>query len=353
LLTAAGAVACLATLLGFLGRFWWFLDLFSHFRVQYLVGLGFLGILLLVGRRRRTATVFLAFACVNLVLVAPLYFGRRSELPEGSTAWRAMLLNVNTHYGDADRVKDAILAADPDILVLEEISARWVSDLAWLTNSHPHSVVQPREDNFGIGLFSKLPLAESKVAYITRANVPSILATVDAGHTNLRVLATHPLPPRNGDYSRWRNEQLDRLPDYVRPPLPVLLLGDLNVTPWSCHFRRLLARTGLRDSATGYGVQPTWPNFNPLLRIPIDHCLHSPDILVVDRRIGPDVSSDHYPVIVDFAVRAGLDLLRPPTAVLREHGHAVIVHDDRIGAGIGRKRHSAAQPQPNGSIGQD
>ena len=67
-------------------------------------------------------------------------------------------------------------------------------------------------------------------------------------------------------------------------------------------FRRLLRRTGLENSSQGFGVQPTWPNFNPLLRIPLDHCLHSSDISIVDRQIGEDVSSDHYPLIVDFVI---------------------------------------------------
>lgn len=300
--TAAGAVASVATVLGFLGRFSWFLDLFSHFRVQYFFGLLVLGVLLLAGRRRRTAAVFLILASVNLAVVLPLYFGKANKPEDASPAMRAMLLNVNTRRGDANRVRSVVIEANPDILVLEEISASWMSDLTWLANSHPHSLAQPREDNFGIGLFSKLPLAKAEVVYIGDAEVPSIVATVSAAHTNLRVIATHPLPPGGRDYSRWRNDQLGKLPDYVRSPLPTLLLGDLNVTPWNYHFRRLLARTGLRDSAKGFGVQPTWPNYNPLLRIPIDHCLHSRDIVIVDRDIGESVSSDHYPVIVDFVI---------------------------------------------------
>jgi endonuclease/exonuclease/phosphatase (EEP) superfamily protein YafD len=302
-LTAAGVVASVVTLLGFLGRFSWFLDLFSHFRVQYMLGLLVLGVLLFIGRRRRTAAAFLVLACVNLVPVFPLYFGATSRPEETMPSLRAMLLNVNTRLGDADRVRAVVSAANPDILVLEEISSRWLSDLAWLASSYPHSLTQPREDNFGIGLFSKLPLAEAEVVYIGDAEVPSILATVSTAQTNLRVIATHPLPPVGRDYSRSRNEQLDRLPDFVRSHLPILLLGDLNVTPWNYHFRRLLARTGLRDSAKGYGVQPTWPNYNPLLRIPIDHCLHSVDIAVIDRKVGESVSSDHYPVIVDFVIQ--------------------------------------------------
>jgi endonuclease/exonuclease/phosphatase (EEP) superfamily protein YafD len=213
-----------------------------------------------------------------------------------------MLLNVNTQLGDADQVRRAIRAANPDILVLEEINSRWVRDLAWLGQSYPYRRIEPREDNFGIGLFSKRPFAESNVIYIGRSEVPSILATVRADQGNLCVVATHPLPPFGREYSRCRNEQLELLSDHVRSPGPVLVLGDLNVTPWSYHFRRLLERTGLKDSSRGFGVQTTWPNFSPLFRIPLDHCLHSPEISIVNRTVGEDVSSDHYPVIVDFVM---------------------------------------------------
>jgi endonuclease/exonuclease/phosphatase (EEP) superfamily protein YafD len=306
LMAAAGIIACLATTLGFLGRFSWFLDLFSHFRVQYLVGLGILGALFLLGRRRRTAAVFIGFACINLGVVLPQYFGGPAPAigVPASGGLRAMLLNVNTRLGNATRVRKAVQETEPDILVLEEINARWVTDLKCLADSYPYSVTQPREDNFGIGLFSKFPIAEQEVVHIGAAQVPSILATITVGQSRLRVIATHPLPPAGARYSRLRNEQLDRLPDCVSPSLPMVLLGDLNVTPWNYHFRRLLKRTGLIDSSRGRGIQPTWPSNNPLLLIPLDHFLHSSGVSVLSRRIGPNVSSDHYPLIVDFTIGA-------------------------------------------------
>jgi endonuclease/exonuclease/phosphatase (EEP) superfamily protein YafD len=78
------------------------------------------------------------------------------------------------------------------------------------------------------------------------------------------------------------------------------VLGDLNVSPWSWHFRRLVRESGLRDSMRGWGVQPSWPTFNPLLRIPLDHALHSPGIRIADRQTGRRVGSDHYPLVIDF-----------------------------------------------------
>jgi len=210
---------------------------------------------------------------------------------------------VNTRLGNPDLVKTTIQHYDPDILVLEEINSQWVSDLQCLAKSRPHSCIQAREDNFGIGLFSKLPLVESEIVYIGDAEVPSIIAKVDSGSGTLSVIATHPLPPGGASYSRWRNNQLAAIPDHIASHSPVILLGDLNVTPWNHHFIRLLKRSGLRDSSRGRGFQPTWPNSNPLLLIPIDHCLHSSEIVVVRKEIGPNVESDHYPVIVDFVIK--------------------------------------------------
>ena len=303
LLMAPGIVVCLATIFGFFGRFSWFMDLFSHFRVQYFLVLIFLGLSFLVTRHKRTAVVFIAFACINLAIVLPIYFSGRSAACETGPALRAMLLNVNVRFGDPERVKQAIREADPDILVLEEISPQWVRDLRWLANSHPYSCFQPRADSFGIGLFSKFPLTEDEIVYIGDIKVPSIVATVDIGREKIRVIATHPLPPTSAAYSRWRNDQFERLPDYVRSSLPTIFLGDLNVTPWNYHFKRLLRRTGLINSSQGYGIQPTWPENIPLLLIPLDYCLHSPDIFVVSKTIGTDVGSDHYPVIVDFTIK--------------------------------------------------
>lgn len=309
----AGATISALSLLGFLGQFHWVLDLCSHFRIQYVIALLLVCALLLMLRCRKTAFGFLLFAGLNGALVLPLFLGGQQPKPTGLPTLRVMLLNVNTNTGDPVLVKKAIQEADPDILVLEEISARWLEDLSWIKTSHPYSIAQPREDNFGIGLFSKQPLIEGKIEYIGM-NIPSIRASIHTSGNSLRIVATHPTPPTSRDYSRWRDKQLDQLPRILGSPWPLLLVGDLNVTPWSSHFRRLTQRTGLLDSSKGRGFHPTWPNNNWFLRIPIDHVLHTPDISVVERRVGGDVASDHFPVIVDILV--------PPAATT----HPVPVH---------------------------
>lgn len=301
LITTAGAVLAAASVLGFFGSFAWFLDLCSHFRVQYFLGLGIFALLLLIPRQRKAAAFLGALAVVNLGTILPLYLGKPALPADANPVIRAMLVNVNTAFGSAQRVTEAVRRYDPDILVLEEVSDAWLPDLRPALTAFGSSHVETREDNFGIALFSKYPFTKHETAYIGNTGVPSIVAEFETPQGTCTVLATHPLPPGGSAYSRSRNAQLAAIPNHVkRAASPVLLLGDLNVTPWSPYFRRLLRESGLEDSSQGRGVQPTWPSFLPLFLIPIDHCLYSPGIAIVRKEVGPALGSDHYPVIVDF-----------------------------------------------------
>jgi endonuclease/exonuclease/phosphatase (EEP) superfamily protein YafD len=273
--------------------------------VQYLLGTACLAALFALGKRRRMALVLAGFAAANLAVIAPLYVGG-SGLKNAATSavrFRAMLLNVNADFGDPARVTQAIEDAQPDVLVLEEVSGRWQEMLTRLQVRFPHRVVESRDDNFGIALLSKWPLARADVLYFGDARVPSVFAEVKLEGAVLRVLGTHAVPPGDALRSHWRNQQLAAVAEFARDlSEPVLVLGDLNASPWCSHFRRFVRVSGLRDSAQGWGVQPTWPAGMPWFWIPIDHCLHSPQLSVVARRVGPNVGSDHYPVMVDVVL---------------------------------------------------
>ena len=68
-------LGCLATLLGFAGRWGWLFELASHFRMQYLVVLASGSMVLLAARRYRLATVLAACAMVRsmpvLLMISP------------------------------------------------------------------------------------------------------------------------------------------------------------------------------------------------------------------------------------------------------------------------------------------
>jgi len=74
-----------------------------------------------------------------------------------------------------------------------------------------------------------------------------------------------------------------------------ILAGDLNALPWSTTVHHLDSRTGLRRITQ---FTPSWPtpqNYFPIL--PIDHIYAGCGWRATSLRRGPDIGSDHYPII--------------------------------------------------------
>ena len=171
----------------------------------------------------------------------------------------------------------------------------------------------PRSNNFGIAVYSRLPLEATVAFALQRAEFAAIELQVDhAGHS-WTLLGVHVIPPVSAEASELRNRQFAELAARVRDKRgPLAVLGDLNCTCWSPHFRQLLAASGLRDSQLGRGVQPTWPTHLPVLGVPIDHCLVSPDVEIGRRWLTGPVGSDHRGVFVELACGARTDKPQRP-----------------------------------------
>ena len=304
LLGALGFAAAAISLAGFFGAWAWWLDILSHFRVQYALGFLLLALVFALGRKWRGCAGAILLALINAAPVLLHRWPPAPPAPANRPAYRAMLMNVNCARGDPAAVRTAISNARPDLLVLEEISPRWLGELAPALEGFPYREIAPRHDNFGIGLFSRHPLASARVAPFGLLDVPSVFAEVVLDGQPLRVVATHPLPPGNALLAAERDRQLAWIArETAALPRPVLLLGDLNTSPWSPAYRRFMRTCGLRDSARGRPLQPTWPATIPWLWIPLDHILHSPDMALHARAAGPYVGSDHFPVAADFSLR--------------------------------------------------
>lgn len=296
------ALLALVSLLGLAGRLHWTLDLFSHFRVQYaqlaLIGAG----VCLWVRFNKAVLAFIAVFLLNYAFIFPLYLGK----PDSPTQkpHRAMLMNINANNGNTQQVLDAVETFDPDLLLLEEVTPKWMEELRPLNERFPYRIAEPQTDCFGIMLLSKYPLTESVVVEIGDGGVPSIITDVNFPDGTITLVGTHPLPPISSAYSAHRNRQLEELAAVAKNQhKPVLVMGDLNTTPWSPYFRKLLRDSGLRDSTKGFGVQPTWGSPIRLLKIPIDHLLYSDRIRVWNRVVGPKIGSDHLPVVLDFEIQ--------------------------------------------------
>lgn len=304
LLVIPATAVALVSLASFFGRWVWWLDVLANFRAQYVVALVVLALSLMLTRFRRTGLVLLVVAVVNLVPVLPLYVGSPGDSDPAALSIRVMSFNLlSTNEGFAE-VIDYVRAIDPDLVLLHEASRPW--EVAIEASDLGYEVIRPRADNL---IFGTLVLVRGEeieaVSYGFAEAQPravQISYRPRGWPSAIQILSTHPLAPTGKERADLRDAQLDFAADWAAEREgPRFVVGDLNATPWSWPFRNLVSKAGLKNSQAGFGLQPTFPaTSNVLLRVPIDHLLHSDELVVRDRRLGPPLGSDHFPLVVDL-----------------------------------------------------
>ncbi len=286
------------------GQAGWLFELCSHFRIQFLI-VNILLLLLALFKKRFVIAVIAAFsACVNFVEVFNTDSGGFVVSPNVGPSIRALLFNLNSTNYRLDAVREFIKDSNPDVIVILELSETAIRILALQDLGYLYSVEKKfRDDKFGIGLYSKHKVLDSKIMTFGGL-VPSIVATIDFDANPTMIVGSHPLPPISPKYYQARNRQLQELGSFIASQdiLSKIVMMDMNTTPWSFVFDDFKTASGLRDSRNGFGIQSTWPTWIPLLWIPIDHVFVSESVKVVSRSVGPFLGSDHYPVIVDLIV---------------------------------------------------
>lgn len=295
-------LAALGAAVAFLAPFGWPFELACHFAVQYAAFLLAAAAAAALSGLPRHAAVCGLLGLWNLGQV--LWSVRPPpEASGGGPEVSLVVFNVHTANGRFTEVEDYLLARAPDAVVLLEVSPRWWTELRRLRKAYPHTLEEPRGDNFGIAVLSKTPLEAARFVLLSPVEVPSIVARLKADGRPFTLIATHPVPPASAYLVAERDAHLAALPALVQEQAgPVVLAGDLNATPWSPVFRRLLRDSGLLDSRRGFGVHSTWPTAIPFARIPLDHVLVSPGVRVLSRAVGDPLGSDHAPVEVRLAL---------------------------------------------------
>lgn len=281
------------------------LELFSHFRLQYFVASILLAAVFIGLRWRSYAMLGLACVVLNAYFVVPWYLPP-GTLP-GTAAKRAedfgdpiTLLHANVRRTNTDPTRFIALVEHerPDLLVMQEATSTWLASLDAIRASYPYRVEEPRDDPFGIALFSKFPLDRTAVIASDPLGFPDIVARAIVGGQRLNIISSHPMPPTSSANYGARNLQLDAVARLAaRTPGPLVVIGDLNITMWSNHYRKFEDVSGLTSARQGFGIAPTWPLFFFPAMIPIDHCLVSEDVYVDDLAAAKPMGSDHLPLL--------------------------------------------------------
>ncbi len=303
LLVAISVFSLVTMIAGMLGKWHFLLDLASHLRVQAIIAVLASGVMLAMLGRRRVATACVLVGIGMATTLTPYYWPPK---PMTGKTYRLMTANVLTRNTNKSLVLQSIHQMDPDFVLLQETDNAWTQAIQrGLHQKYPYHRLEPRDDNFGIAMFSKHRWSKCEViSFSPEIQLPSLIAEFQLPDgTELQLIATHPLPPIR--HSTWtaRNRAFKGVAKEVqqRGSHRTIVAGDLNSTPWSYWFKRLLKESGLRDSSRGQGLQSTWnPTPLPFPGLVIDHVLVGSEIEIADRMVGPSIGSDHRPVIVDF-----------------------------------------------------
>lgn len=304
-----GAIALLTS------RYGWpiYLELLSHFQVQYFV-LSLLLLVLLCCLRHQWLIAFSVFmVAVQSMQILPWYLPHGGQAIAQPANLRLLIANLNTQNRSFDPVLSLIRQETPDLALLIEVDEAWLEQLDTLKDILPYQFGEANPYNLGIVLYSRQPLINAQANPFETARNTGITANLTINGQSLALIGIHPPPPIKPHWFQVRNRQLDAIARYVQTlSTPVIVMGDFNSTPWSPYFQRLMRQTKLHNTRQGFGILPSWPvptSYDPmagwmsrLLGIPIDHCLVSPTLKTVHIRTGPPVDSDHRPVIVDLQV---------------------------------------------------
>lgn len=215
---------------------------------------------------------------------------------------RILMANVLQDNRNSTRLLQLVETADPDLILLTEIDEWWAGEMASLGSTYRESILEPRSNTFGMGLYSRLRLTNGQVRYILEDHVPSILTQVTlTGGTEFTLWSVHPAPPRPGDDTDERDaELLIVAKEAAESSGPTVIAGDLNDVAWSSTTSLFQQISGLLDPRIGRGLYSTFNANWPLMKWPLDHLFASEEwTLGGFGRLG-HFGSDHYPILVEL-----------------------------------------------------
>jgi vancomycin resistance protein VanJ len=285
---------------------------------SYHVGL-LLTLVLLWAVRRRARRLIVAGLPLWLVTLGPgawTFVPRAS--PDGGSASgdaatiRVMTANLYESNRTPDALADEILAADADLLLMQEYTFAWHERLApLLTPRYTHERHALRDDPFALAIYSRFPFAgdvQTRLPLAPGLTLPNMRAVIEVRGRRIAVYNLHLCPAKLMFFAKWQLRQIAGLLDAVRAEsLPLIVAGDFNFTDDSpCG--RAMQRAGLADAYDqgGYARGDTWPVLTTWQRwlpgVRIDHVYLRGGPRCVRAWTGDGAGSDHRPVVVELAV---------------------------------------------------
>jgi endonuclease/exonuclease/phosphatase (EEP) superfamily protein YafD len=290
----------------------WWIRAFDFPRLQIFIG-GFIVLvvfLLLVRKINLIAlatliglVICLSYQGVKIYPYTPIA-GKQvlSEQADTDAQLTLLIANVLMENRQSQKLLQIIREADPDVLLLVEVNARWDEQLRQLENEYSYVVKQVQENHYGMVLYSRLELVEPQIRFLVSDEIPSIHTQVVMRSGDLIWLhGLHPEPPSptGAEESTQRDAELLIVGKEVKQrDEPAIVAGDLNDVAWSHTTSLFQKASGLLDPRVGRGMYNSYNAKNILMRWPLDHVFHSNHFLLNALARMPAFGSDHFPMYI-------------------------------------------------------
>lgn len=311
------------------------IDNTTHFKLQYLLISIFLFCFFLLTQDWILCLVNLVTTFINLTYIVPWYLHRPQVSLDSLQKIRIFQCNLEHNNQQYSWIINQVREENPDIIVFLEMTKTLIKELKVLEKDYCYSVfhlepyhikpplwyVEEKTISLGIAIYSKLPLENTSIENLGGGR-KTVVVRVFEKNLSFFLLATHPSFPFRKSTFKIRNQQLQKIGNYIKNlSESVIVVGDLNISMWSPYYKEFVQETQLRNTRQGFGILPSFSIFKsigtslPFFRnphhfldiipsfatdIPVDHCLVSQEIRVLNARLGKKVGSDHLPLIADL-----------------------------------------------------
>lgn len=335
-------LACLGLMsliaLSWLGIWWEKFDILSHLRLHFIVALALLALGFLALKRGKYALYSALFA--SFTLFATLSY--RAEPAQNNNAAQAKsalaqsarlttgksfkILTLNTLY-DARNNKSIIAMIKrekPDFIMMQEVAYRKARLLKALKKQYPWQRSCAPRYRCDTALLSKYPWrkaghgrvgpSSSNNPISARRDRASLVWAQFGAELNHAIIASAHLrwPLITSQHAQLKAIRQTLAKKTRNGTAPLIIAGDFNAVPWSGVMKKFTAQANLNSAG---GFHPTWPmrGYHPKLKcswcfaqLQIDHILVSKHLRVISSKAGPDIGSDHLPLIAELALKPAI-----------------------------------------------
>ncbi len=286
----------------------------------------------------------LLYQVIRILPFTPLYPTELELAPDDQTVDFLNILSANVEMGNDRHAEMARLIdeVDPDILYLMETDAIWNDALKPQLDRYPTVVRELRDDFWGMIFATRLPVHRAEAVYLTPDDTPTLFAELSCPAGRIfRFVGLHPQPPVPGVDTEDRDAEILYASRFARKRnIPLVAVGDFNDAAWSDSTRKFKHVGGFLDPRVGRGLYASFDTRSRFLRLPIDQFFLTPEIVINDFHRGPDVGSDHFPLIIrmgtdpELAARLNKTPRKIDPTHLEEIERIVDAHRQKLGAEI-------------------